>query len=340
MSPQLSVIIPVYNAGDALCACLDSVLGQRILDLEVVCVDDGSTDGSDALLEAYARRDARLKMLRQANRGQGVARNRGLECAHGEFVQFVDADDALAVPDALERLLATMRRERLDTLFFDAQTHVCSESLRGQPLPIRAEDYVRRGDYSAVSSGPDLFAAFLKNREYSPSPCLLMIRRAFLDANHIRFPEARIFYEDNIFMTRVLLAAQRASHRPWPLYRRNVWAGSTMTSSPTVRHLRGWLACYQDARALLARAGWDRQMRAVLRDRARIYKLHVRRFLDGHPEIAFAARSELSSEERCLLDGIRLYPLHERIVNGVHCLKDRGLFYTVRRIFAGRERNA
>ena len=120
-----------------------------------------------------ARRDARLKMLRQANRGQGVARNRGLECAHGEFVQFVDADDALAVPDALERLLATMRRERLDTLFFDAQTHVCSESLCGQPLPIRAEDYVRRGDYSAVSSGPDLFAAFLKNREYSPSPSLM-----------------------------------------------------------------------------------------------------------------------------------------------------------------------
>ena len=334
--PRLSVIVPVYNAEAHLRICLDSIFGQTVRELEVLCVDDGSTDGSARVLDDYARREPRLKVFRQANAGQGAARNRGLACAHGDYVQFVDADDALASPDACARLLAAMETERLDALFFDAETHFSSDVPDERRRAVHAADYIRKGDYASVMTGPALFAAFLKRREFSPSPCLLMLRRAFLEKARISFPESRIFYEDNVFMTRVLLAAQRASHRPWSLYVRNVWADSTMTSALSVRHFRGRLVCYQDAVALLARDGWDRQTRGVLRERARIYKLHVRRFLDGYPEIVSAARAELSPDEIRLVEEIRRYPLGEKIANGFHCLRDRGLGYTLRRIVRGR----
>ena len=75
---RVSVIIPVYNAAPWLGVCLDSVLRQTLRDIEVVCVNDGSTDGSAAVLSAYAQKDSRIKVLTQANRGQGAARNRGL----------------------------------------------------------------------------------------------------------------------------------------------------------------------------------------------------------------------------------------------------------------------
>ena len=117
---MVSVIIPIYNAEEHLRRGLDSVLGQDTAELEAICIDDGSTDASGAIVEEYARRDGRVKLVRQENSGQGAARNRGLEYATGEYVYFMDADDELARPDALRILSAEMSKERLDALFFDA----------------------------------------------------------------------------------------------------------------------------------------------------------------------------------------------------------------------------
>ena len=94
--------------------CLDSVVNQTPRDVEIICVDDGSTDGSAAILAEHAARDGRIRVLTQANAGQGAARNRGLEQATGEYVYFMDADDALAASDALSRLAEAMEANRLD----------------------------------------------------------------------------------------------------------------------------------------------------------------------------------------------------------------------------------
>ena len=108
-TPRLSVVIPVHNVQDYLAACLDSVLGQGMERLEVIAVDDGSTDGGPALLAAYAERDPRLRVVRQENAGQGVARNTGVALATGTYLTFVDADDLVpegafrAVVDHLDR---------------------------------------------------------------------------------------------------------------------------------------------------------------------------------------------------------------------------------------------
>lgn len=98
-SPKISVIIPVYNQERYISQCLDSTLGQTLGDLEVVCIDDGSTDGSGAVLDAYATKDSRVRVVHRENRGVGPTRNEGLTMARGEFVTFMDPDDYY--PDGL-----------------------------------------------------------------------------------------------------------------------------------------------------------------------------------------------------------------------------------------------
>ncbi len=91
--PKISIIIPVYNAEKYLRECLDSVINQTFKDIEIICIDDGSADNSFSILQSYAEKDDRIKLLRQENQGPSAARNLGLKNATGEYITFVDADD-------------------------------------------------------------------------------------------------------------------------------------------------------------------------------------------------------------------------------------------------------
>ena len=102
--PKTTVVIPVYNAEKYLRECLDSVLGQTLRDIEVICVDDGSTDASAQILSEYAAKDARVRIFRQANSGAGAARNRALDEARGDSVVFIDPDDYYPDSSVLEKL--------------------------------------------------------------------------------------------------------------------------------------------------------------------------------------------------------------------------------------------
>ena len=92
-SDLISIVVPVYNTEKYLPKCLDSLLGQTYKNLEIICINDGSTDGSLQILEDYAKQDNRIIVLSQENAKQGAARNRGLDIAKGEYVTFVDSDD-------------------------------------------------------------------------------------------------------------------------------------------------------------------------------------------------------------------------------------------------------
>jgi glycosyltransferase involved in cell wall biosynthesis/CDP-glycerol glycerophosphotransferase (TagB/SpsB family) len=116
----LTVVIPVYNVAPYLAECLDSVLGQSLTDLEVIAVDDGSTDNCLEILRSYAERDARLRVLTQKNAGQGAARNLGVAEARGEFLTFCDSDDT--VPRrAYKAMVRTLRRSGSDLVVGAAQ---------------------------------------------------------------------------------------------------------------------------------------------------------------------------------------------------------------------------
>lgn len=102
---KVSIVIPVFNGEEYLEQCLRSVLSQTLQELEILCVDDGSTDRSAELVRRMQKEDARIQLIRQENQGAGSARNRALQEARGLYVAFLDADDFYIEPDALERMV-------------------------------------------------------------------------------------------------------------------------------------------------------------------------------------------------------------------------------------------
>lgn len=111
--PKVSVVMPVYNTAAYLRQCLDSVVNQTLQDIEIICVDDGSTDNSLAILEEYAASDSRVRILQQQNQYAGVARNNGMAQARGEYIMFCDSDDYIAL-DALEKMYSECKRTDSD----------------------------------------------------------------------------------------------------------------------------------------------------------------------------------------------------------------------------------
>lgn len=103
-SIPVSVIIPVYNAERHLEECLDSCVTQTLMQIEIICINDGSTDSSEEILKKYARKHSNIVILSQKNQGSGVARNLGIEYANGEFIAFMDSDDYYPNKDALKKL--------------------------------------------------------------------------------------------------------------------------------------------------------------------------------------------------------------------------------------------
>lgn len=105
---KVSVVIPVFNQQRYLGACLDTVVNQTLRDIEILCVDDGSTDGSGAILDEAARRDDRIQVIHQVNAGPGPARNAALDRARGDYICFMDPDDRYPAADVLERLYTSV----------------------------------------------------------------------------------------------------------------------------------------------------------------------------------------------------------------------------------------
>lgn len=116
-SPIVSVIVPVHNAEKYLVQCLSSILGQTLQDIEIICVDDNSSDGSETILEQFAKEDSRLRVLRSPGLGAGGARNIGLASAQGEYLSFLDADDFFE-PDMLESAVAKAEEDQSDIVVY------------------------------------------------------------------------------------------------------------------------------------------------------------------------------------------------------------------------------
>ncbi len=123
---KVSVVIPVYNSEKYLEQCLDSVVHQTLQEIEVICIDDGSSDGSLEVLERYQKQDCRISVFTQPNSGVGSARNNGLSRASGEYVVFLDSDD-LYFPEALEKAYTKAIRDKADVCVF-GMTYYCEDS--------------------------------------------------------------------------------------------------------------------------------------------------------------------------------------------------------------------
>lgn len=125
--PLVSILVPVYNVELYLRQCLDSLKKQSLTDIEIICVNDGSTDGSLDILNDYASTDNRIKIINKRNGGLPSARNAGLDAATGEYVGFVDGDDFVE-PDMFKKLYLAAKHEKADIVVCGA--NCISDDLR------------------------------------------------------------------------------------------------------------------------------------------------------------------------------------------------------------------
>jgi glycosyltransferase involved in cell wall biosynthesis len=214
--PKISVIIPVYNVEKYLRECLDSVIHQTLKDLEIICVNDGSTDGSLAILEEYAKKDSRIIIIKQKNQGQGAARNRALKIAKGEYVQFLDSDDYLS-KDACEILYHHANEKSLDMLLFGGYNFNDGENILLNN-PYWDKTYLDKNiDYSVFQ------VSKIKNvvHRLPVSACLCLYKRHFIAQKEIKFPQG-LFYEDTFFFIKAITQACNIGINFSKLYQRRL----------------------------------------------------------------------------------------------------------------------
>ena len=244
--PDISVIIPIYNTEQYLDQCLDSVANQTLRNIEIVCVDDGSSDRSVEIAEKHAASDSRITVVRQRHEGVGSARNKGLSLAKGEYVYFLDSDDWID-GNALERLLELARREDLDQVLFAAEVHmegfdVARNSLDVERFNRMARSYEIPNDIAGQPmSGVDMALAFIERNVFNVLGALRLIRCDVLRNHEISYPTG-IIHEDEFFVAALCTASGKVVAVQDKYFHRRLRSGSIMTAQDNaIEHLRGYL---------------------------------------------------------------------------------------------------
>lgn len=209
--PKISVIIPIYNVEDYLEKCLSSVTSQSYTNLEIICVDDGSSDSSGDILDQFAARDSRIVAIHQTNEGVSAARNTALDRCTGDFIGFVDGDDWLE-PDMYETLIDNVTADDIDISacgYFEDEGDISTPVANLLPVPEEPMEVRAFLKYIYIRD---------KYRGVTGYPWSRLFRRAVLRENGIKFaPEVHIS-EDQIFTAQCFLSGRKHIYTHKPLY--------------------------------------------------------------------------------------------------------------------------
>lgn len=241
--PSLSIIIPVYNVEKYLRQCLDSVLVDNQFTGQLICVNDGSTDNSLAILEGYATKYLNVEIISQPNAGLSAARNAGLKHATGDYVFFPDSDDWI-FPNAIDKIMSKVEGE--DVVYFNARVFSDEKQCFGSEIAI---PNIKNMD------GQAYFAAIYDKPRNMPCVCVWggVYLRSFLIDNHLCF-EPGIYHEDNYFTPQVLLAAKKVSSINEYVYAYRIRKGS-ITAHVTEKHVKDLLFIARNLYAIYNRCG-------------------------------------------------------------------------------------
>lgn len=251
---RFSVIIPVYNVESYLRECLDSVLCQTFQDWEAICVNDGSSDNSLAILDEYAAKDSRFKVVSQANGGLSAARNTGIDNASGEYIVFLDSDDWIEY-NTLEILDTHLRTpnsdlQPLDMLCFSGRRYIESTHSHNPPDILTDTTYSTGMDYYNENA--------LMHRDFA-FVCVVLraYRRSFIAESNLRFKEG-IYHEDNLFTPLACYYAGRVRQIPDSLYNYRVRANSITDSNQSKRQRDMMGTANELASFFVTKTGFDK----------------------------------------------------------------------------------
>lgn len=225
MSDLVSVIVPVYNVAKYLPQCIDSICSQTCVALEIILVDDGSTDESGKICDTYAKEDARITVIHKENGGLVSARKAGLAAAHGEYVSCVDSDDWIE-PDMIQRLMAIEFATNADIIAFAGYEEGCGyRGIKGNT--------VAEGLYHTKQQMESLYALMLMNGNFLEQGISTYIwnklfKRSLLEKYQMRVPDAVSYGEDTACVYPCFLEAGSVCVTNMPLYHYRVRQGSVV----------------------------------------------------------------------------------------------------------------
>lgn len=227
---KISVIIPVYNVEKYLKQCLDSVITQTYTNLEIICVDDGSTDHSIDILRFYEKKDSRIKVITQKNQGPSAARNKALDVATGKYISFVDADDFLQW-NAYEILVMVAEKEKLDLIMFGANTYPEWEG----------EDWIKQklNTTYKVYKPKTKSEVIFNERASVPFLWLHFLKRSLLnEPSKIRFDETMDLGEDQLLQFTYVPRAKKVMVIEDKLYNYRVSRNSSLMQLYSARKIK------------------------------------------------------------------------------------------------------
>ena len=198
-TPKVSVIIPVYNTEEYLRECMDSVINQTLKEIEIICVDDGSTDGSLSILKEYAKKDERITVITQENQCAGIARNCGISVAAGEFIAFMDSDDLYPKNETLETMYVKATKNNV-LICGGSLNNLVNGALVTEPSLITNSYY-----YSFMNK--DEGKIVYTDYQYDYGYWRFIYKRNFLIKNQIYFPNYKRF-EDPPFLVKAMALAK------------------------------------------------------------------------------------------------------------------------------------
>ena len=246
--PKITVIIPVYNAEQYLEECLESIVFQSFCDWECICVNDGSTDSSAAILEAYASKDRRIIVLTQNNAGPSIARSKGLECATGKYILFQDADDFIE-EHAYAQLVELMEKTQVDVLGFSYETYPDRQLSR---FSMKCGEILSPTALLKSTKKPQASDDFSFIWRY-------MIRRSFLLEHPVRFDSRIRVGEDTVFMMEVFSYACSVYLTDYAPYRYRIDNRHSIMHETKYRpYLEESLSVlYEKKKGIIRRNAWD-----------------------------------------------------------------------------------
>lgn len=229
---KVSIIVPVYNTSMYLEQCLNSLLCQSLEGIEIICVDDGSTDNSLQILQNFAQNDKRIRVLTQKNQGQSVARNLAMNVATGEYIGFIDSDDWID-EKMFEKLYQNAKK-------FDSNISMCSFTLFNEKTGLSSDS----DPYFTLNLFPESFEdrSFSYKETYDfifricVQPCNKIYKRDFLTQIGAKFPEG-LFFEDNVFFYETFMQSEKNCLIKEPLYTYRVGTGHSTVSGDEYKKL-------------------------------------------------------------------------------------------------------
>ena len=233
---KISIILPIYNVAPYLDETFQSLLNQSLQEIEIIAVNDGSTDESEDIIRKYAQEDSRITYYNQENQGQSAARNLALQHATGEYIYMMDSDDVLADKDALQIFYEYAERCKADFIFFDGDT------LQEEGATPLSWNYHRTQDLEEMKaySGEFLLNMMLNNSKHNCVVWLLLINHNYLKSIGLDFYPG-IIHEDELFTTKLTLQSNNIFCLKKSFVKHRVRSASTMGKHYSKRNINCYL---------------------------------------------------------------------------------------------------